>query len=119
MVKNSFSRQNILKLDGRHRPVLIFLLRQYGSPRNNYLSPVPAAPAARIEHSLTNQFFRQDFWDSCDVVHRGQKGSQRSVSKNETRDEKYFIVGISTVVSRNIGRHRLKRKVDLQFLVQK
>ena len=62
---------------------------------------------------------RQDFCDSCDVVHRGQKGSQRSVSKNETRDENYFIVGISTLVSRNIGRHLLKRKVDLQFLMEK
>jgi len=49
MVKNSFSRQNILKLDARHRSVLTFLWRQYGTPLNNYLSPVPAA---RIEHSF-------------------------------------------------------------------
>ena len=120
MVKNSFSRQNILKLDGRHRPVLMFLLRQYGTPRNNYLSPVPAAPAARIEHSLTNHFFLSRFLGQLwHRAYRAKMGSQRSVSKNETRDKKYFIVGISTLVSRNIGRHLLKRKVDLQFLMEK
>ena len=48
----------------------------------------------------------------CDVIHRPE-----GVSANP--QQKDFIVGISTVVSINIGRHRLKRKVDVQFLVQK
>ena len=39
----------------------------------------------------------------------GPKGCQQS----------YFIVGISTLVSGNTGRQLLKRKVDLQYLVQK
>jgi hypothetical protein len=110
MVKNSFSRQNILKLDARHRSVLTFLWRQYGTPLNNYLSPVPAARASSTV--LTNQTYRQDFCDICDVIHRPEGVSAKS-------QQKYFIVGISTLVSRNIGRHLLKRQVYLQFFLEK
>ena len=60
----------------------------------------------------TNQTCRQDFCDICDVIHRPEGVSAKS-------QQKYFIVGISTLVSRNIGRHLLKRKVDLQFLMEK
>ena len=47
------------------------------------------------------------------------KECQRSVGKNETQDEKYFIVGISILVSGNIGKHLLTRKVDLQVFFGK
>ena len=50
MAKNSFSRQDILKLDARHRSLLMILSQEYQTPRNNYLSP---EPAAHTEHSFT------------------------------------------------------------------
>jgi hypothetical protein len=64
-------------------------MRQYGSPLDNYLSPVPAAPAARIEHSLTNHFFSAKIFGtvvtSCIEAKRGVSevsAKMRHVTKN-------------------------------------